>query len=192
MDCEELKKLKNPRSLARSKGYATYIPTEKCTKCGNKSPRKVTNNVCTTCLVKKPVRMNNNTTKFMEDNPDMIIDKQTASVLNLIVYRTGLPCRRGHKFWRYVDGGACIACMRPNTYKPEIKLIEQPPYVVKLNEQPSLFVGYAYDKKRIIGPDGRKLNELQFNSLFEETAFELKDGKVVHSAFKAFVHNFTK
>jgi len=44
--------------------------------------------------------------------PDAIISRDAAIMLGLKMYRTGKPCRRGHKSFRFVANNGCSACKR--------------------------------------------------------------------------------
>lgn len=150
--------------------------------------RNIKTKKCVTCSEKTVVVSVVN--DFMEKNPNMVISKEAAAILKLVVYRTGEPCRRGHKFWRYVNGGACLACLRPSTYPPAMipRDFSIPP--VPVIDQPAMFIGYAYDKGKIIGSDGKRLNPTQFDSNFDLHRFQLRNGTTTTSAFKAFKENF--
>jgi hypothetical protein len=78
-----------------------HIKTGKCVMC-------IDNN--------KRVKSDTATNRFMKENCDLIIDKDTAASMGLVVFKTGAPCRKGHIGWRYVNGGACLSCMRPGSY----------------------------------------------------------------------------
>ena len=43
-----------------------------------------------------------------------VIDRDTAFMQGRVRYFTSHPCRNGHISERYVAGGACIMCIRPN------------------------------------------------------------------------------
>ena len=49
---------------------------------------------------------------MMRENPDMIIERETARALGMKVYRTGKPCRNGHMGFRYVSMGGCVDCIK--------------------------------------------------------------------------------
>lgn len=38
--------------------------------------------------------------------------RRAAADAGMVRYWTGKPCRRGHRAWRYVTTGSCIACTR--------------------------------------------------------------------------------
>lgn len=54
-----------------------------------------------------------------EKYPDAIISRRRAEEIGLPIYRMKKSCKRGHRSWRYVNGQACIACMR---IRPDGKL----------------------------------------------------------------------
>jgi hypothetical protein len=49
---------------------------------------------------------------MMENAPDMIISREDARKLQLKVFRTGEPCRRGHRGFRWTSTGNCIPCAK--------------------------------------------------------------------------------
>lgn len=153
-----------------------HIKTGRCVTCAESiAPKKVSNAVHT----------------LMDNHPEMIVDKESAAVMGMPVFRTGLPCRRGHKGWRYVNGGACLTCMRPKSY-PAVCVMRDsiaPPILV--DSQPAMFIGYAHSGRSFIGPDGKKLNAIQFDSTFDGYSFMLKDGGRTYRASEAFKRNFT-
>lgn len=60
----------------------------------------------------KDLRDGRNSSSFemAREFPDMIIRQKDAPLLGLTIYRTGKPCKYGHKSWRFVSSGACVAC----------------------------------------------------------------------------------
>lgn len=44
--------------------------------------------------------------------PDTIVSREEAEAQGWTVFRTGAPCSRGHRAFRFVRGGACTACGR--------------------------------------------------------------------------------
>lgn len=148
----------------------------------------VLTNKCQGCV--KP-KQNNDSNSLMHNFPDMVIAKRDAESLGMHVYRTGLPCRRGHLVWRYVSSGACIACLHPKSYLAKMEPIEDLP-VITIAEQTLLFLGYAWDNRRMINSDGARFNKVQFNMQLGGPAhFELTNGrKPVRWAFDAFMKNF--
>lgn len=146
---------------------------------------------CMECVDKaKPPKVESAINKFMNKNPDMVIAKESASALGMSVFRTGQPCRRGHKFWRYVNGGACIACMRPNSYPAVMKMRDNTVPPLSIQDQMSLFIGYAWYNGKMLSSDGRRLNSTQFDAMFDLYRFSLRNGGFTFSATAAFKENF--
>lgn len=56
--------------------------------------------------------METRNTNFMKLNPDAIISIPEAKAQGLTVYRTGNPCKNGHRAFRYTDSRACLDCKR--------------------------------------------------------------------------------
>lgn len=52
------------------------------------------------------------TARFMKLNPSLVVSRAEALGFGFKVYRTGLPCRRGHTGFKYVSTGACIECLK--------------------------------------------------------------------------------
>ncbi len=123
--------------------------------------------------------------------PDMVLSKDEAAAVGSATYRTGLPCRRGHTGWRYVSSGACIACMRSQPvqqYREHVDLSR----LITVAEQMQLFIGYAWDGRRIIDPDGRKYSIGQFNIAVGGVGrYEVSGGRPeVFTSHEAFMLNF--
>jgi len=98
------------RGSARRKGKMWYMPSEPCTHCGELSPRRVNNDSCQTCEERS--KGLSPTALMMKASPDMVISKQDAISIGWTVYRTGKPCRKGHRGFRYVASGNCLTCHR--------------------------------------------------------------------------------
>jgi len=108
-----------PTTLSEAvKFQVNYYYTPRLCKGGHHFIKKhIKTGKCLTCLENnKHARSDTITNTFMKDNRDLIIDKNTAASMGLTVFRTGRPCRRGHVGWRYVNGSACLSCMRPGSY----------------------------------------------------------------------------
>lgn len=144
---------------------------------------------CIACTYSK--KEESETSKLMRDFPDMEISKEDAYLIGMNVYRTGMPCRKGHKSWRYISSGACVTCMHPQRISNEIVKEHQK---FNIDQQIAMFIGYAYDGRKFIDPDGRKWNKTQFNSMFPAPAhYQLRDGgEPVFFASEAFIKNFTR
>lgn len=107
------KKDATPRQIALHRGEAWYTPTEPCKRCGTLSERNVGNGTCRGCknLTRNDARETTDS-KFMRENPDVVMSRELAVTLGMKVYRTGVPCNRGHNDFRYVSTGSCISCLR--------------------------------------------------------------------------------
>ena len=122
-NCETRRKA--PRSAsstarieARSAGKMWYMPAEPCPKCGEKAPRRVNNGSCRGCekkIRKRKRELDRLSHTFMRDHPETVINRDDAVMLGLSVFRTGKPCKRGHRAFRYVSTGACIECVKDQT-----------------------------------------------------------------------------
>lgn len=180
--CQECANSKNPRLLAKHHGLTTYKPDHPCQNCGELSRRKVATNECLNCDNKV------NSSKLMFENPNAIITRDCAEMLGLSVYRTGEPCKKGHKGWRYRSTGGCISCLKGES-------IPKPPDadtlpIITINQQLSMFIGYSYSGRKFQGSDGKRWNKLQFDSMFPVMAmYETKLG-VIRNPSDAFIANF--
>lgn len=116
------KRHSGPRAAARSAGLKRYVPDFDCPECGSRAERNVVTNACSGCntrakstdahVAAKPDGRRTPTSIMVDLCPDMIISREDARANGFTQYRTGEPCRRGHKGWRYVSVGTCIACAR--------------------------------------------------------------------------------
>lgn len=127
---------------------------------------------------------------LMEAMPDMVLRKADAIALGLDVFRTGEPCRRGHMGWRYVSNGGCIACMR-GIDAPGFEPVDMA-RLITVREQMQLFIGYAWDGRRIVAPDGCKYTIAQMNIMVGGTGrYEVSGGRPdVFTSHDAFMLNF--
>lgn len=112
LQCEAERKAEktiSPRQKAIDAGEKTYIPLTPCRK-GHFAPRYVHDGVCTQCEAesKAPKQKPLSIHKIA---PDLIISKEDAKLAGFKVYRTGNPCRQGHKGWRWVSTNNCLDCM---------------------------------------------------------------------------------
>ena len=98
------------RAEARRTGATWYTPTTPCPVCDETADRRTQDNRCSGCFPRTGGRRSP-TTVMMEAAPDMIISREDARRLELKVFRTGLPCRRGHTGFRWVSTGGCIECL---------------------------------------------------------------------------------
>lgn len=133
--CLQCEQNGTPREAALMNGDEVYLTTGKCGGCNRVTLRNTIDRSCTECGY-TPVRGANNgvpnpnavkvsvmhkdtsdkreteTTVFMRENPDMVISRDEAETLGLVVYRTGEPCKHGHTGWRYLSTGNCIDCRK--------------------------------------------------------------------------------
>ena len=123
--------------------------------------------------------------------PDTILSKSDAAALGFDVYRTGEPCRRGHKGFRYVSNGGCIECMRGSIQTPTFERVDMDKRV-SVAEQAQLFIGHAWDGRRIVDPDGTRLTVAQFNIMVGGVGrYEVSGGRPdVFTSHQAFMLNF--
>lgn len=101
---------KTPRSTARHAGHKHYEADTPCPDCDT-FERRVYDNKCVHCCSATDSRKTG-TQAFIDGNPDLIVDRDTATSLGFKVFRTGEPCLRGHKGYRYVTTNGCITCLR--------------------------------------------------------------------------------
>lgn len=109
----------SPRQAAIDAGQDWYMPTDPCRK-GHIALRRVNNGECSQCTAESraatatapaavtPARL------AIQNDPawaDAVISYDEAKTAGMKVYRTGDPCRAGHKGWRYVSTRNCIVCM---------------------------------------------------------------------------------
>lgn len=100
---------KDPARLQAFKDLKwSYVPTWPCGKCNGKE-RHTKSNKCVNCSPAAIPRKSAER-ELMDRNPEAILSPAAAVLGGLKVYRTGEPCKRGHKSWRYIKGNACIDC----------------------------------------------------------------------------------
>lgn len=98
----------NPRQEAKAAGEKWYFdPNKTCSK-GHVARRRVNNGACEQCEkeshdVREPT--------IQEMMPDLVISREAAKANGFKVYRTGEPCSRGHRGFRYISNNGCIECM---------------------------------------------------------------------------------
>jgi len=140
---------------------------------------------CVACVKDKPLTPDQ---VVMRDYPNMLVSRESAEAFGYKVFRTGYPCRNGHKGWRYVSSGACISCI--SGIRVAIEPLSDDHPAIPISQQLSMFIGYAYYSKRFYGSDGKRWNKLQFDAMFPDiTKYETKTG-VVNRASDAFIINF--
>lgn len=112
---EERKNHVTPRQQAILAGETWYMPAEGdlCKK-GHHAPRRVANGTCKEC--ESEARSTGTDNRYHEGRidrqfPDMTVSREEAKMLGFNVYRTGIPCRKGHNGWRYVSTSGCLECL---------------------------------------------------------------------------------
>ncbi len=112
------------RLEALRRGLTYFDADDPCVNCGAFGIRHTKTDHCSACGYKLPrkrkARPNDaegdgritSSSLLRSENPDMIIDKETAIALGFNCYRTGDPCKHGHRGWRSVSKDACIECKR--------------------------------------------------------------------------------
>ena len=114
-ECHLEKNKPSPRQEAMAKGEKYFMPLKPCPRCNKIALKRINGSVCTGCIETDVSVTDNRETPdtiMMRDNPDMVISKADAKAYDFKVYRTGEPCRKGHKGWRYVSTGNCISCIK--------------------------------------------------------------------------------
>lgn len=101
----------SPRKAALVAGNVWYTPEKPCPYCGTRADRRVYDGRCSGCIP-TTTGSKNATTIMMENAPDMIISREDARRMQLKVFRTGAPCRRGHRGFRWTSTGNCIPCAK--------------------------------------------------------------------------------
>lgn len=155
--------------------------------CNRSSHFKTPNIKTGRCVICAGIRSESTEQKLMRDTPDAIITRDIASMLGLSVFRTGLPCKHGHKGWRYRSTSGCIPCLKGEALAP-VLVTEHETFSIK--QQREMFFGYAWDGRKFIGPDAKKWNKLQFSSMFPGPA--RYEGSNSYYAADAFIKNFTR
>jgi hypothetical protein len=112
--CEQEKKnVVSPRLVALDSGQDWYMPTTPCRN-GHLALRRVNNSECIQCTQEQKAMRPPATDPPIYKDPryaDTIISLLGAKAAGMKVFRTGEPCRAGHRGWRYVSTRNCITCM---------------------------------------------------------------------------------
>lgn len=114
-ECEQ-DRINSPRQLAVAAGDIWYTPVDHrpCSK-GHLAPRRVANGSCKQCEEENrgsagaPVVEKADIRAIVP--ADFIISRTDAVTAGFLHFRTGEPCRAGHRGWRYVSTGNCLTCM---------------------------------------------------------------------------------
>lgn len=130
---------------------------------------------------------------LIQSQPDMVLPKDSAITMGFDVYRTGDPCRRGHRGWRYVSSGACLECLRPHAQVARVAPVGNLE-TITVEQQAMLFIGYWHVPGGVRDPDGKKWNPTQFDCFFPGPARYLRKdgGEPVAYAYAAFKANFQR
>lgn len=108
--CKE-NKTKSPRQLAIKAGETWYMPAgdDPCSN-GHLARRRTANGSCEECErgCKKPAESAG--PQLWEAFPEMVISRTDAREAGMKRFRTGEPCHKGHRGWRYVSTCGCIDC----------------------------------------------------------------------------------
>lgn len=111
--CERERTALSPRQEAIREGKKWYLPTEPCPKCNKVAEKRVDNGQCRGCTDNgADDGRETPDSVMMREAPDLVISCEDAKAAGIRVYRTGLPCRKGHTGYRYVSTGNCIECLR--------------------------------------------------------------------------------
>lgn len=105
---------RNKQEQAEHYGDEYHLTRSKCGGCGIVTLRNTADRSCVECGHMPRTRQGvlSETTLMMRNNPDMVISKEDADLLDIRVFRTGEPCSHGHTGWRYVSTGNCISCLK--------------------------------------------------------------------------------
>ena len=98
------------RGRALKRGFKIYLPEHSCPKCNLKAPTWASNNPCMGCT-DQPKALS---IMLIAQYPDMIIQRRDADAMGLVYYHNPGQCQHGHKDWRGVKNGECIACCPPS------------------------------------------------------------------------------
>ena len=100
------------RAAARKAGATRYTPSEPCPECGTYAERHTHTNRCYGCEPATDGRRDETIAALLSGAPEMIISREDAIRAGLPAFRTGEPCKHGHRSWRYVSTRNCIECHR--------------------------------------------------------------------------------
>lgn len=92
---------------------ACYVVPEACGKAGHVGLRTLEGE-CWECReeMKQPQRRPSSIHDMIRALPaDTTLSRAEAQQWHLPAYRTGKPCRNGHRSWRYTSTGACMVCL---------------------------------------------------------------------------------
>lgn len=101
------------KEQARAAGMKIYRTGEPC-KHGHRDYRYISTDGCLSCVdaPKRHPEVNGSYDRQVRrECPDMVIGKDEARAAGMRIYRTGRECKRGHRDYRYISTGHCLACM---------------------------------------------------------------------------------
>lgn len=103
---------KSSRQIAKAAGEQKYLPIEPCPHCGQTALKRVDTGRCDGCNPhKRPPTISPNTRAVMGGTPaNYLVDKITASAMDLTAYRDGKYCPEGHQNWKYISNSKCVTC----------------------------------------------------------------------------------
>ena len=113
VECVAAGAKQSPRQVALKAGARWYIPETPCSHCGTQAERYVATGLCRGCVPLKDPKFDGRMTaetRLIKEYPNMTITRKHADMLGLTVYRTGEPCSKKHRGWRYVSNGGCLSC----------------------------------------------------------------------------------
>lgn len=110
--CRTEPKPLSSRQAAKAAGETYYLPERPCKKCGIIALKRVDDGYCQGCNVSRVDGRRLAEGVLLKDWPNLEVTLEFAKVQGLSVYRTGDPCRRGHRGYRYTASGSCIPCLR--------------------------------------------------------------------------------
>ena len=110
--CANTPKTLTPRQAAIQAGAVWYMPVEgDLCNAGHHARRRVSNGSCEACeALKQPAAAVRGPLAYEVLGPDFVLSREDAKGLGFKHYRTGEPCKRGHRAWRYLSTGGCIEC----------------------------------------------------------------------------------
>lgn len=111
-ECVNADKPISPRQAAIQAGETWYTPADgdTCPR-GHMARRRVSNGSCEECeALRRPAASVREPAAYEVLGADFVLSRVDAKGLGFKHYRTGEPCKRGHRGWRYLSTGGCIEC----------------------------------------------------------------------------------
>ena len=100
-----------PRKTARLNGSARYMPDHACASCGLVAEKNTRSGRCYGCNPDASPGRQPDPAIVALMSTDALLTPSAARAIGSKIYRTGNTCKNGHTSWRYVNGGACLACL---------------------------------------------------------------------------------